>query len=66
MEASGSEAYLENSQKQTSQRMGQITGVRGILPAENRGFKARLEELAGWETMEVEKRGKKNPNFSVK
>lgn len=39
--------------------MGQITGVRGILPAENQGFKARLKELAGWETMEVQERGKK-------
>lgn len=25
--------------------MGQITGVRGILPAENQGLKARLKEL---------------------
>lgn len=36
--------------------MGQITGVRGILPAENQ---ARLKELAGWETMEVQEREKK-------
>jgi len=26
--------------------MGQITEVRGILPAENQGFKATVKELA--------------------
>lgn len=29
------------------------------MPAENQGFKARLKELAGWETMEVQEREKK-------